>query len=980
VNSTEANADPTSETSPSRPRPRIPRRIRIAEWLAFAGLVAACLASIGPAEKLRTTYSWPPAALPSGTPEREWYTPLLLAAQVPERLSVDVPCQPAPALRDASDPVTVLATSRSPDRDQRFVITRSDNDLTYRVGDTLLARVPVERAPPADCLYRITLEDGRWSLSGGAEDVELGGDIGYMPVVSGLVSELDLRAGPAPSAAVTTGVHATGTTTWQAIGWTTAALASIVALLLVAFPRVPRKPWRTLWTALLAAFRGIRAVDAVVGVSLLAWWVLSPAFYDDGWTIARQKVFATSRGFSTYYNGLGTNLPNDYWLDWLQHWITQSFDTLLILRIPTLLCLGGVWALCRWTLSRVVQDGTSTRGLPEWVLAGAFLTGAMAWGMTLRPEPIIAVLVTATLVCAVWFSEGGGPRPLALLAVLVPLAATGHHAGVVALASLAVIAGPVVRWARTELAAAVAIVTSAFALLVTLAFVGSDIAQRANDAQATRLYSGVTDTWRDEAARYEYLSVGVTASPLRRGWVALIGLAVLAFVLRRRRGRTSLDLASASLGVALILLIATPSKWPWHFGALVGIAAVAVASETIRLCRDAADARGWSARPFIVIGAALLALVWAAGLREPWNPHDLRSLDWTLSSSWFQAESIALGFGFLFAGAIVVTRRSARPLAHAPWTLATKAALVITLPLIAFTIGMLTVDAFKTDGWTLTRQNLRSLRGDPGCGLGDDLIAPAMTSVHPISIVGTDRRLVPAWLPPSPVDGLDRLALGPAPGGPVKSPWYALAADDKIGIFISGPPGSASALSFEWGENRRGAIESIGRESIPTDTGPRDEHAMPWRFLLSSELPRAPSEADAVRVVFENRISRGSAVGVSAPVTYAGETLTEQLGDRASASLVHPILRTYFPCARQPVIRDGVAEAPDLIVTRTDTPNPAISFSPASPFMGLLDLYTLQRLSLADSDNPPDGSIAFSVDKRIDGAIEAPPDAVTAAS
>ena len=77
VNPTEANDEPTSETSPSRPRRRIPRRIRIAEWLAFAGLIAACLAAIGPAEKLRTAYSWPPLALPSGTPDREW-SPLRL--------------------------------------------------------------------------------------------------------------------------------------------------------------------------------------------------------------------------------------------------------------------------------------------------------------------------------------------------------------------------------------------------------------------------------------------------------------------------------------------------------------------------------------------------------------------------------------------------------------------------------------------------------------------------------------------------------------------------------------------------------------------------------------------------------------------------------------------------------------------------------------------------------------------------------------
>ena len=234
MNPTEAKSGPDSESRPSRPR--VPRRIRIAEWLAFAGLVAACVASIGPAEKVRTTYSWPPASLPSGTPDREWYTPLLLAAQIPETLSVDVPCQTSPALRDAGDPVTVLATSRSPGRAQRFAITRSGDQLTYTFGDAILARVPVDRAPSAaDCVYRITFEDGRWSLTGGADDVELGGDVGYMPVVSGLVSELDLRAGPAPSAAVTTGVHATRTTTLQAIGWTAAALASVVALVLVAF-------------------------------------------------------------------------------------------------------------------------------------------------------------------------------------------------------------------------------------------------------------------------------------------------------------------------------------------------------------------------------------------------------------------------------------------------------------------------------------------------------------------------------------------------------------------------------------------------------------------------------------------------------------------------------------------------------------------------------------------------------------------------
>ncbi len=267
-------------------------------------------------------------------------------------------------------------------------------------------------------------------------------------------------------------------------------------------------------TVVRATVRAIRAVDVVVGVSLLAWWVLSPAFYDDGWTIARQRGFATSRGFSYLLQRPWHEPPQRLLARLAPALVHAELRHILVLRIPTLLCLAVVWALCRWTLSRVTQDETSTRGLPEWVLAAAFLTGAMAWGMTLRPEPIIAVLVTGTLLCAVWFSEGGGPRPFGApgsARAVRDYRASRWRCG----ARIRSSSSPVrsLRWARTEFATAVAIVTSAFALLVTLAFVGSDIGQRADDAQATRIYGGVTDTWRDEAARYDYLSVTVVCEP-----------------------------------------------------------------------------------------------------------------------------------------------------------------------------------------------------------------------------------------------------------------------------------------------------------------------------------------------------------------------------------------------------------------------------------------------------------------------------------
>ena len=88
----------------------------------------------------------------------------------------------------------------------------------------------------------------------------------------------------------------------------------------------------------------------------------------------------------------------------------------------------------------------------------------------------------------------------------------------------------------------------------------------------------------------------------------------------------------------------------------------------------------------------------------------------------------------------------------------------------------------------------------------------------------------------------------------------------------------------------------------------------------------------------------------------------------------------YFPCARQPMIREGVAEMPALILNRSDSPGSALMVASVGPFSGLLDTYSLQRLALTDSDDPPVDTIAFGVDMRIQGAIEAPPDSTTAAS
>ena len=73
---------------------------------------------------------------------------------------------------------------------------------------------------------------------------------------------------------------------------------------------------------------------------------------DDGWIVARERALPEAGGLTNYYDALGTNLPNEYWLEWLQHWLSQASDALLVWRLPALVSLSALWFLCRWSLRR----------------------------------------------------------------------------------------------------------------------------------------------------------------------------------------------------------------------------------------------------------------------------------------------------------------------------------------------------------------------------------------------------------------------------------------------------------------------------------------------------------------------------------------------------------------------------------------------------------------------------------------------------
>ena len=955
--------------------------------LAALALVLAAIGAFGPAERLQSQYSWPPRELPTAKPASLWFTPLLLVRHEPQRLAVNLPCSLPRKLPGAREPLTVLATAREPHRTGGLIVARRAAELTISIGDTNLHRLELEgrtsSGDGASCAYRLALSEGRWSLEGGPGRLSETGSIEAMPTVSGLFSALDLSLEGAPSIELVTTVHTTRTSARQKVAWIAGLVAALAALMLVSKDGWHRRS-RPRASMVHAVWSRLRIVDGIVGVLLGAWWILSPVFYDDGWVLARQRNFRESGGFSAYYTSFGVNLPLDYWLEWLEHWLFQTTSSVLVLRLPALVCLAATWAVCRWILQRVSSEADAGSRFPLWALGSAFAVSAMAWGMTLRPEPVLALLVTGVLACMIRFVDRGSTTPVVIASLLVVLALSAHPAGVAALAPIVVATPRLSRWARPRLKAIGTIVAASAALLTTLATVGSDFEQRRADTSSLRTYGDETAGWRAELSRYDQLSQSPYGAPLRRESVALIALAVIAFLLRRRSDRSGplLDLPAAALGTGLVLFLATPSKWPWHFGALIGLTAVAVGSETIRLVATAQQTKRWSVRPLLVIAAATLAAAWSWFPRLAWADLDLRTLDWTLElESSITLAKIAGSVPVVVLGVLAVMELGhGRSIRAVPWRTAALTAPILALPLIAFTVGVLLTDSVKTGSWTLARQNVATLLGGAGCGLADESVVADWSTMRPLATYAGADPTDDDSLPRSPLVGLSRFTLGPAPGTsrPARSPWFRWRPENS-GFFLMGAPGPDDTLELEWGHVADRRILTLASDRVSTNVASGiSPITVPWRFYPAGSLPSPPAEANAARFVLRSSTFPRTQLALTTPVTYANVDLADAYQSDSAPPLVVPNLLLYFPCARQPRVAFGIAEVPSLITGFSHTMWPIGSGT--GPFDRVPEVFQVTAFPLTDSTDPPRDLVLYGLELDLPGAARADPDRAIIAS
>ena len=958
-------------TARSRRAPRAPRPPLLPLLLGVIALLAAVVGAVGPGKVQQSVYAWPPPVLPAASPEVAWYTPLVLALQQAQAVEATIPCDLPESLAEQSR-VTVLATARNPESSRGLHIFKEERELVFNLGNDEFARARLPRTTRSSCQFDLSISGVDWRLDPPRGRSERG-VLQDRPFVSSIFSGVDLNEGAQPTIRITTQRYGVQPSLGQQAAWVVAGLAALAALLLVSglgrstFSRLRRRPGRP------------ALVDAVVVGVLVAWTFFGPSLFDDGWVKARQENFADAGRFSNYYDTFGTAVPLVYWLEWLQHWVVGPASSTLVMRLPTLLVLVITWACCRLALRWIAPPAGLPATAARWGLATAFLAGAIAWLMTLRPEFAIALLAAGSLLAALRFLARPSFGPIALGGVLVALAVTAHPAGLTVAAPLLAIAPAAIRWLRATGSsvwpALAAIGSAAAALVLLLVFVGTDLAQWQSDYSLFRKTQTHAFTWRDELQRY--LDVVRAGSVIRKGSVVVFLLALAAYGLRRdRRPSPLLDLPAQSLFLGLVLLIPTPSKWLWHFGVLVAYGAVALAAETARAVTEQSGSAARRLAPVVALVIATISFVWAWSPRPPWGTLDLRTAGWT----WPIESTIAFDrAALLFAGLVVAglaawwVRRRRDDVGFRRVLIAITVPLFV-VPMIVFTFATFVRDAAITDGWTFSRQNLGDAVSAGGCGVADDLSAISPGSLRPLvpleddSAPTNDTGLLPD--PPladlGVVGGQEQIR-----GTSTQSPWYAVPANGPIGYFEHGFATDAGNVRIEWGERRGDEIEVVESEPVvlPVQSLVFDPFSLPWRFRSEPSLPARSADSVAVRLIVDHFGGEPiSQTAVTAPLAYSTEPLARRLAGGPVVTLVDPQIRLYFPCARQPAVAHGIAEVPQLVVVWGPG---TVALNSGSPHRGLTEVYGLDDLTALERQ-AFSGFGVYRVHRQIQGAVLAP--------
>jgi hypothetical protein len=452
--------------------------------------------------------------------------------------------------------------------------TRSDNTAVLTVGDrtSSAALVPLSVGPD-EAPYR------QFALTG-------------------------LYAAPGYEAVVTTQPTTFSSSNWRLV-LLVLCLGSLIALAVVLRRGHPPHTER------ITAPRWTGSDTLVAAVGLVALVVVPPRF-DDGWVLTTVRQYSDLGFFSNYYSIDAVAQPQGFWWAWIERlWLTPLGTPGFLLRLPTVLILLGTW----WFLRRHVLSRLDLEPAAVWGAAAVASAGMVGLQITIRPEPVVALLLAATISVVVRYATTREPYLLVLLTGLSAFALALHQTGWVVVAASVSTLPWALDWLGQPRAwiTAAAIAVTGGAVLTTLLMLGSNATLW---WRSVRAFAADTSTYQsvlDEGDRIGSLAEGISSPPVTTAVVGVLILTVLGFLLRSQRD----DVAGRAAGWAALAamggLFLTSSKLIDHYGAVVP-AAVVLTALSLRGIRSTVAAGAVLAVGVVGVTALLQAGTWALAL------------------------------------------------------------------------------------------------------------------------------------------------------------------------------------------------------------------------------------------------------------------------------------------------------------------------------------------------------------------------------
>lgn len=884
--------------------------------------------------------NWPPAG------RQPVSTVLPLAPYRPLQLTATVPCATLRALDarpDGGEALRTLPADVGTAPGEGLVVSTAQGAVTVTASGAEVVHQPLPAGP---CTYRVVADAGGVRVSRDGATVATRTGL-LLPQIAELQTDAVTQTSGLGVQLHTDARYQSHRTPVKTVLLIAHALA-LSLLLILAW-----RWWRGEGPGL--ARPRLSWADAVVAAVSLAWVVLGPVNIDDSWYLlmSRNAMQSGYIGNAIYQFNITEN-PFSASQYVMQAWGGLAANwSLGWMRLVPLGYGLATYALLRILVATMLGRAARTQLVP-WAVAAAHLLWWLPYGMTLRPEPLIALGSAATFLLA---ELARRRRSVGVFAVAVACAAgtvTASPTGVVAAAPLLLGLPWLWQWWRAagglHRVAAVLLTSAAASIVVPVGFADATLGDVLESVAVHRWYY-TQFPWYAEYLHYENVFVGDERGAWGKRLPVLLTLAVLLAVALgagRRAGTAGrsgqlLGITATVTTVSLAATALTPTKWVNHFGAVAAPATALLAAAMIRspLPRRAGAT-------VAAIGSAGLVAAASVAFAGPnlWRPlsdwgqpfGDHRYIETPYMQSLLMPSlgPLALRNPLLWLAVAAVGWWWLRGPARA--VLMTATGLGVALMLVVFTIAPLR----QYPGTSVALMNLHALTGQP-CGLATSVqvfrdVRPGLGPPAGSATLTGDMRVTPlpdaTTVPIWPAGGAiwDDDVLSGTGRGAVQTPWYPLPqvhpANAWIVVPVRGMLSKQQRLEVQVGTGDPNAPDQVRTVQLPA-AGNKPE----WTQLTIPLASAGLAAPTAVRVMAQDRVAGpGSWLALAQPRLAAPRPITEVIGGRLV--FADQTSAAFWPCQHQIAVHDGLVEAPAFQLRTGDGMEGTVIQNPVSQDYG----------------------------------------------